>query len=62
MRKIEVKVCKVCGKTYLHESGGIIGKPMNLMNCGICPTCQIKAAEKNVKRIIDIFKGEGGHG
>lgn len=56
MRKIEVNVCKVCGKTYLYERGGIIGQPIDLINCEICPACRIKAAGKSVKRIMDILR------
>mgnify|MGYP003301820653 CR=1 FL=1 len=62
MRKIEVKVCKACGKTYLHKSGGIIGQPIDLINGEMCPACRIKTVGKGVKRIMDIIKGEGGHG
>ena len=61
MRRIEFKVCRNCGKTYLWESGGIVSTPADFVDFGMCPVCRVKTAGRTLKDIIDIFRGKDGH-
>ncbi len=60
MRRMEVKTCKKCGRTYLWESGGIVATPGDYMDCGMCPACRIRVPGRALKRIGDIIRGKGG--
>lgn len=62
MRRIEIKICKKCGKTYLWESGGIVSTPVDFLDYGMCPVCRVKTAGATLSRVIDIFRGKNGHG
>lgn len=62
MRRIEFKVCRKCGKTYLRESGGIVATPADFVDCGMCTACKVKASGKVLKHIVEIVRGKDGHG
>lgn len=58
MRKVEIKSCSKCGKTYLHESGGIVLDPKDFINGKICPMCRIKSLGSCAKKFVDVLRGE----
>ena len=58
MRRIEVRICKKCGKPYMWESGGIVSTPADYMDYGMCKSCRLLLTGKRITRIIDIFKGK----
>jgi len=62
MRRIEVRICKKCGKTYMRESGGIVSTPADYLDDGMCRSCQLLLTGKTITRIIDIFKGKDKNG
>lgn len=58
MLKIEMKTCKNCGKIYTWKSGGIVARPKDFMDFGMCPACRGKTAKGTVKKVIeDLFIG-----
>ena len=62
MRRIEFKVCRKCGKTYLRERGGIVATPADFVDSGMCTACKMKASGKVLMHIVDIVRGKVGHG
>lgn len=45
MRKIELKKCRKCGKTYVWKSGGFVPGIMDHADYGMCAKCRVKYAK-----------------
>jgi hypothetical protein len=56
MRRITVRICNKCGKTYLQESGGIVATPADFVNSTMCNACKAKSMGKVVKNLVDYIK------
>ena len=41
MKKIELKICRKCGGTYVWTRGGIVMTPIDYADRGLCPKCRV---------------------
>lgn len=49
MLRVEMKKCKECGKIYVWKSGGIVAKPKDFMDFGMCAKCRARSVKLGMR-------------